>query len=638
MAIEQTALASSGKPELSAECHDGINFRVPRDLETSATRIQRVLLVGQCLLDEWALELAELAPDTIVERVLFNQATQLPEQPPHPVGDYEFQIVALPLRIIIHETNYLRLSYLDTEQATEIFEAAAQRLSMILKSAMRWNVDHGLLSFVANFFVPQCNPDGRLMPRYDLRNMIHFIERLNEHLVQEIQTYKNCFLLDVDQVSASIGRRYVQDDSVCTIAHGSILANFSFTKDQERIVPPPLPIKKLYNAKITQFVEEIWRETVGMYRTVCKVDAVKMVIMDLDDTLWRGVLAELETVSVEAIEGWPLGVIEALAFLRRRGVILAIVSKNEEANVTRIFDQILKHRLPLEHFALRRINWLPKAQNIQEVIQQANLLPKNVVFVDDNPVERASIAGVFPDLRIIGADPYALKRILLWSPETQVAYVTDESARRGEMIQAQENRETARKSLSREGFLESLDAEVQLVGVKNIEEKHFARAFELLNKTNQFNTTGKRWSLEEIKRAFDAGLRLICFFVKDRFTEYGLVGVILVRDSRLMQFVMSCRVLGLDVEKAVLFEAIRTLRATGAGDIEADFKETEANFPCRQLYASNGFERGYRPAGVSFTYSIEVGYRAVPEKPRTYGNTGTNRHLGNRRSQSSEDR
>jgi FkbH-like protein len=571
--------------------HDGANFRVPCDLEVTPTVVRRVLLVGQCILNAWSYELEQRERGLTIEHILFNFTAELPDTPSLAIDQYDFQIVAVPIRGILHESKFLRLSYLDTKSVEKLFADACDQMCLFLRAAMKWNEKHSILSFVANFLVPQQNPNGRLLPRYDLRNFSYFIERLNEHLAQEVATYKNAYLLDLDQVSASVGRRYVQDDSVCTIAHGSTFANFADDKDQKRIEPPKLPVTRLYNAKVGIFIDEVWREAKAMYRTLRQIDPVKMVIVDLDDTLWRGVLAEQDSVSLEAIEGWPLGVIDALAFLKKRGIILAIVSKNEESNVRRIFEQLLRHRLPLDGFALKRINWLPKSQNIAEIIAEANLLPKNVVFVDDNPVERAAVAASFPDLRIIGADPYAVRRILLWSPETQVATVTSESSRRSEMIQAQVIRETARKTLSREEFLNTLNVEITFLEIASVDNPQFPRAFELLNKTNQFNTTGKRWTLEDISRSLLQGLRLICFSVEDKFTEYGLVGVVLLEKNRIVQYVMSCRVLGLDVEKAVLAYVTGLVQETGATIINAVLVETVANFPCRKLYSDSGFSQ-----------------------------------------------
>jgi FkbH-like protein len=126
-----------------------------------------------------------------------------------------------------------------------------------------------------------------------------------------------------------------------------------------------------------------------------------------------------------------------------------------------------------------------------------------------------------------------------------------------------------------------------MIEIADAKHKQFPRALELLNKTNQFNTTGRRWTRVDCAAAFAQGGVFHAFEVQDRFTHYGLVGVVVTQAGRIEQFVMSCRVLGLDVEKAVVAWLSRRLQ--NGGDFVALLKETDANFPCRDLYARCGF-------------------------------------------------
>jgi predicted enzyme involved in methoxymalonyl-ACP biosynthesis len=114
--------------------------------------------------------------------------------------------------------------------------------------------------------------------------------------------------------------------------------------------------------------------------------------------------------------------------------------------------------------------------------------------------------------------------------------------------------------------------------------------FELLNKTNQFNTTGKRWTREECVAAFGAGVAFYAFEVADHYTEYGLVGVLIVDAAGIRQFVMSCRIMGLEAEMAAVAQIGAQLRASGATAMFAAMIETERNQPCRNLYSRCGFE------------------------------------------------
>src|SRR5262249_43269016 len=164
-----------------------------------------------------------------------------------------------------------------------------------------------------------------------------------------------------------------------------------------------------------------------MYRTASQIDAVKLVVMDLDDTMWKGVSGEQVDVGPQMIEGWPMGVIEALQYLKRRGVLLGIISKNDEHRVRAVWDKILDQWLRLDDFVSVKINWQPKPENMLQVLRGVNLLPRNTLFIDDNPVERAAMKHAFPDIRVLGRFPFYLRRILLWAPEIQVPTITDES-------------------------------------------------------------------------------------------------------------------------------------------------------------------------------------------------------------------
>lgn len=248
-------------------------------------------------------------------------------------------------------------------------------------------------------------------------------------------------------------------------------------------------------------------------------------------------------------------------------------------------------RLLLEDFVSRKINWRTKVENLEEILQETNLLPGNVLFVDDNPVERASIQAAFPAVRAIGPEPLLWRRILLWSPETQVASISAESTARTAMVQAQVERETQRKQMSREEFLASLNVQLDLLEIHTTEHPRFKRAIELINKSNQYNTTGIRWSEQQCQAAFAEGTSFFAFEVKDRFTPYGLVGVVVVKGTHVEQFVMSCRVVGMSVELAALatiFDIIRT-RNPGAEPITASLEHTPANTLARDLWSRCGF-------------------------------------------------
>ena len=389
-------------------------------------------------------------------------------------------------------------------------------------------------------------------------------------------------------MSLLIDPRDVQDDTIHGFNHGGWLSNYDFEHDQDRLEAAN-KATDLFEEKTGLNFLAGWHELIAMYRSIRQTDMVKLVVIDLDDTLWRGVVAELDPDALPTAEGWPTGFWEALAFLKRRGILLAIISKNEESRVRAVWDRILGRQVRLDDFAIHRINWRPKAENMAEILAHVNLLPRNVVYIDDNPAERAAIKAVFPDIRVLGGTPLTWRRILLWSPETQVPAITAESAARTEMVRAQVTREEHRQTLPREAFLASLDVRMQLFEVSDVGHPRFGRVLELINKTNQFNTTGRRWTREECGAAFAAGTTCYAFEVADLYTEYGLVGVLLVDAEGIRQFVMSCRILGLEAEIAAVARIVDMVRTRGGATVFAAMVETDRNLPCRDLYARCGF-------------------------------------------------
>jgi FkbH-like protein len=576
-------------------------YRCPTDLLLTETDLKRVMIIGSCLTEGWPSQLQGKYPNCIAEHFLVNLASVLPETLPCAPEEYDFHIVQIHLRklLLVHE--YFGLSHSDADAVEQLFDKVRLRMSDWLAELMRWNKAHGILTFVCNFLVPQQNPRGRLLPRYDLRNFQFFIEKLNQALEEELRQYKNAYLFDFDQIVSTFGRRNFQDDAVWTVSHGAMLSNFDWKDDQGRLEP----VEKVttYYPQLTHDVmQSVWAELIAMVRTIRQTDMIKLVLVDLDDTMWRGVAAEQgELSSVVAIEGWPLGFAEALMFLKSRGVLLGIVSKNDEARVRDIWRRIYGTRISLEDFAAVKINWRPKAENIEEILAQVNLLPKSVVFIDDNPVERAAVKAAFPEIRVLGPNPYLWRRILLWSPETQVATITAESAARTEMVQKQVQREEQRQRMSREDFLASLGVRATVSEFASTADRRFPRTLELINKTNQFNTTGKRWTLQECESFFRDDGSVFVLEVADQYTAYGLVGVLLVRGDDIVQFVMSCRVVGMDVEIAAVSGVLQALGGRGIIEYGASLELTPANLLCRDLWERCGFaaagEGRYRRAG-----------------------------------------
>lgn len=581
-----------------AKPKDGISdpdFLVPKDLRVTPTRFQRVLLVGSCLTGFYKRDFAARFPDAAFDHILFNFVGEMPEQPPVPISEYSLMLIQLPLRYVLTDRvvwggRFNEPGFLDT-----IFDDARKIIDAMLDAALRFNKASGILTLVSNFIVPQMTISTHAKANGTDGDLVAVIRRLNEHLARAIAGLSNVFLLDADALAASIGKRYVLDDMIHMYSHTSVIEYLPVDIDTDLRVEPIPDIETFYPPKQEAFYTAVFDQMVALYRTANQIDQVKAVIFDLDNTLWRGQIAEhYRADQSDRLErdGWPMGLWETIHHLRARGILVAICSKNDLRTVQDNWDIAVDPLfVKLSDFVSVKINWKPKSENILEICREFGIRPKSVVLVDDNPVERAAAQAALPELRVIGANPYLVRRILLWAPETQVVRLTDESIRREDMVRNQIIREDARSSLTREEFLASLVSTVTFLPILDSNQKEFPRVLELVNKTNQFNTTGKRWTNAEMSQFFAQGGRIAAFRAKDRFADYGLIGALFATGTEIVQFVMSCRVLGMEIEQYAVSKAIAQLRSEhlNAATI-ARFRETADNAVCRDVFLKAGFK------------------------------------------------
>jgi len=320
-------------------------------------------------------------------------------------------------------------------------------------------------------------------------------------------------------------------------------------------------------------------------------DQIKLIITDLDNTLWRGIAAEEDEIYPWLfIEGWPIGYLEALLECKRRGILLAICSKNND-EVTRFnFKKIWGNKVLLDDFCSIRINWNQKSQNIRDILHEVNLLPQNTLFIDDNPIEIAEVKRAFPEIRTLTYPPEHWRNVLFHSPQTQVSKITEESKNRTQLVKAKISREIMATKLSRVDFLKELSIESRFSIISTPSHADFNRAIELLNKTNQFNTTGKRWLETELASFFNNGGEVIACRVSDKHTSHGIVSVALLLDCQIIQIVLSCRVFSLGIESAVLSYVSDRIMNSGCTQIQGVLRKTGRNATCLDFFSLHGFQ------------------------------------------------
>jgi len=330
----------------------------------------------------------------------------------------------------------------------------------------------------------------------------------------------------------------------------------------------------------------------------------KCLALDLDNTLWGGVIGDDGIEGIRLGEGSAVG--EAHAGLQRyakqlqdRGVILAVCSKNDLATAEAAFRDHPEMVLRRSDIAAFVANWNDKAENLQAIAKQLNIGLDSLVFVDDNPAERARVRECLPMVAVpeLPADAAHYVRCIADAGYFEAVNFTEEDRHRAGQYATNAKREALREgSQSMEDFLHGLDMAVMLGPIGPVD---LARAVQLINKTNQFNTTTRRYTAEELSRLATAPENMTFQFrLLDRFGDNGLVSVMLLRPLAgepevfdIESWVMSCRVFGRQLEFEAMNIVVEAAQNRGIQALRAHYIPTKKNGVIGSLYESLGFSR-----------------------------------------------
>jgi FkbH-like protein len=572
--------------ETLAVFHNGAATLSPQELTVPDHFPAKALIVGHCSAENWAFHQNNVTK-TPCEFLLVNNLQTLPTRSNEDLAEFDFQVINFPMRFVLQDSFLWGANAKTEKEMQAVFDQSVQSLRRLFNLYTEYNAQNGLLTFVTNFMVPSFNPNGKLAPYYTLCNPQYFIERLNQEIETMALGRTNMFMINLDAITAYFGKRYVQEDLLHLISHGSYMPGNR--KDEERIEHAP-PLGDHYRLAYVEFLGVLWVEILSAYRIANPKQQIKLIVVDLDDTLWQGAVGDMSSLDIGVTEGWPVGVLEALSYFKDRGGLVAILSKNYPETVQKAWKQFYENRFPIDNFISVKAAFTPKYLQMKEILADANLTPESVLFIDDNPVERAEMKAAYPKMRVLHGFHYYWRKVILLSAETQVASFTQESLDRTALIKKQmELKKQLEESDSRESFLAALEIAVDIKTLSAADDQAFERCFELLNKTNQFNTTGKRWDRTDFLEAASAG-EVLYFSVEDRYSSHGIVGVLMTKGSSIEQFVMSCRVVGLNVEFGVLDQVLNMLIAKYPQQvIQAKLISTDLNLLSRNLYADFGF-------------------------------------------------
>ncbi|MBK9751001.1 MAG: HAD-IIIC family phosphatase [Chloroflexi bacterium] len=380
----------------------------------------------------------------------------------------------------------------------------------------------------------------------------------------------------------------------------------------------PYQPKFWYMAKVA-FGNDVFKEAVKTIKSALvgiSGKRKKLIVLDLDNTLWGGVVGDIgwENLSLGGHDATGEAYVDfqrALKALTRRGIVLGVVSKNEE-NVA--FDAIRQHPemvLTLDDFAGWRINWQDKAQNVADLVTELNLGFDSVVFLDDNPAERARVRDMLPDVLVpeLPEDPMLYVKTLLSLGVFDAPTLTAEDAERTKMYVTDRQRTALKTEIG------SLDDWLQTLGVRvevaPLNASTLPRTAQLFNKTNQLNLSTRRMGDADLMAwAHEPNHRLWTVSVTDKFGDLGLTGIISLEvegdRGRIVDYVLSCRVMGRKVEETMLAVAVDYARSLGLREVVAVYRPTAKNKPTLDFFKRSGF--AYVEDTQTFTWATNDPY------------------------------
>lgn len=409
------------------------------------------------------------------------------------------------------------------------------------------------------------NRDG-----WDLHGRVNFVTRLNLRLAQYAQTHEGFYLHDLCYLAADYGLEAWSDP-------------FYWHMYKYALAVPAIP-------RLAHSVSNIIKSLFGKNR--------KAFALDLDNTLWGGVIGDDGVEGIQVGQETSLGQVysefqDYLKAHKALGVILNIISKNDPENALAGLNHPEEILRP-EDFILIKANWDPKSQNLTDMAHELSLLPEAFVFVDDNPAEREIVRQQVPGACVpeVGDKPERFIGILDRSGFFEVTTLTGDDLQRGEMYKDNAARSRLQASFADYGeYLRSLEMKAS---IRPFQEPYLQRIAQLTNKSNQFNLTTLRCTQEEIEAmAADPDCITLAGKLDDRFGTNGVVALTAGRiqgdTCDITLWLMSCRVLKRDMEKAMLDELVRQCRARGLVRLRGHYYPTAKNGMVKDFYEAMGF-------------------------------------------------
>ncbi len=426
---------------------------------------------------------------------------------------------------------------------------------------------------------------------YDCRGRVNFITRLNGRFYEYASANEKFYIHDINYESASYGLEKWSDP-------------FYWHMYKYALSVPAIPYFSFNAANIIKSI-------MGKNK--------KVLMLDMDNTLWGGVIGDDGADNIETGQETPIGQTFSefqsyVKSLGEMGILLTLNSKNDEETALtglKREDSVLSP----DDFVAKKINWMPKSGNLIDTAKELNLLPESFVFIDDNPAEREIVRANVPGAAVpeIGDRAEKYIGIIDRSGFFEVTALSGDDIKRSDMYKANAKRMESLSTYTDYGeYLRSLDMKGE---IRNFVPAYMSRIAQLTNKSNQFNLTTKRYTQGEIESAEKDENRITLYGkLSDKFGDNGVVSVVIgeIRDMvcHIELWIMSCRVLKRDMEFAMMDALVDKCREKGVREIIGYYYPTAKNNMVREFYALQGFERlsGDEEGNTVWRYEIPEDY------------------------------
>ncbi len=470
--------------------------------------------------------------------------------------------------IIYIHTSYRNLNFppfsLDEDESEEFAKREFERFCSAINSALSYNCP----VICNNFELPLYRPAGNAEVRFCGGN-VRFVGRMNTMLSQLAQN-SNLHINDINYLSSYHGLAAWHDETMW------------------------YAYKYAFSLRMIPYVAHSLASIVGAIYGKSK----KSLILDLDNTLWGGVIGDdgadgIEIGNESSLGMAHLSLCDYALRLKEQGVMLAVCSKNEEEIALSGFE---RDEMPMnkDDFVSFKANWSPKGDNIKEILRDMNIMSDAAVFVDDNPAERLIVSGqvdgiCVPELTEVDSFVSSVDRYNFF----EVVTLSGDDQKRTEFLRANIERNKEQTAFADYGeYLKSLDmtAKISAVNDGNLE-----RVTQLVNKTNQFNMTTRRYTEGEVAQLTDTvNYITLSAALSDRFGDNGIVSVLFanidhkVNVCEIELFIMSCRVFKRELEFAMLDTLTEELKKRGVSVLRGVYLPTKKNKPCADFYEKAG--------------------------------------------------